>query len=128
MSGLLNPGWRDELVKRLNSSSDFHSASLWFDGSVLLEMGGESAWLKIYAGRVIDVQNKASPFGFSFALRAPERVWAELLRNPRNMILSFTGSGRISVEGNQLEFMRLTKTVVTLVDGMRALVQSGGDD
>ena len=91
-------------------------------------MGDQAVWLKIYAGRVIDVQDRASPFGFTFALRAPERVWEELLRDRRNMILSFTGSGRISVEGNQLEFMRLTKTVVTLVDGMRALVQGGDDD
>ena len=39
----------------------------------------------------------------------------------RNELLAFAGSGKIQVEGNQLEFMRLTKTAILLVDGLRAL-------
>lgn len=124
MGTFFRPGWETELRDWLNSSQDFQSGARWFDGSVLLGMGDRTLWLKIYEGRVIDVKPHSSPFGFTFALKAPEQTWDRLLEERRNEILSYTGKGEILVEGNSLEFMRLTKTVIALVDGMRALVRS----
>ena len=105
----------------LNASVDFQGATKWFDGSILLVSEGNILWLKVYSGQVIDVREKPSPFGFTFALRATGENWSRLLKAERNELLSFTGSGKIQVEGNQLEFMRLTKTAILLVDGLRAL-------
>lgn len=121
MGSLFKPGWENHLEERLNGSSDFQSGARWFDGSVLLGMGDEILWLKIYDGRVIDHKPHLTPLGFTFALKAPEAVWRALLEEDRNEIFSYTGAKNISVEGNLLEFMRLTKTVIALVDGMRAL-------
>ena len=121
MGSLFSPGWENRLREWLDGSSDFQGAARWFDGSVLLGMGDEILWLKIYDGRVIDHKPHPPPFGFTFALKASEESWRALLQEDRNEILSYTGSKKILVEGNLLEFMRLTKTVVALVDGMRAL-------
>lgn len=121
MGSLFTPGWENDLEERLNGSSDFQSGARWFDGSVLLGMGDEILWLKIYDGRVIDHKPYLTPLGFTFALKAPEAIWRALLQEDRNEILSYTGSKKILVEGNLLEFMRLTKTVIALVDGMCAL-------
>lgn len=121
MSALFRPGWETELRDRLNGSEDFQGGARWFDGSVLLGMGETALWLKIYDGRVIDVKNQPSPFGFTFALKASEESWRSLLQEPRNEVLAYAGKGKLLVEGNALEFMRLTKMVIALVDGMRSL-------
>jgi hypothetical protein len=115
--------WSGRLKTWLNSSADFTSGSHWFDGAVLLEIGDEIVWLKIYGGQVIDVQKQPSPLGFTFSLKAREEAWRAFLRADRNEILSFTGSRRIVVEGNQLEFMRLTKMIVALAEGLRAVLR-----
>jgi len=54
-----------KLMTWLNPSADFHGATKWFDGSILLVNDGEVLWLKVYSGRVIDVQDKPSLFGFT---------------------------------------------------------------
>ena len=114
-------GQGKKLMDWLNASVDFQGATKWFDGSILLVSDSNILWLKVYSGRVIDVHDKPSPFGFTFALRATGEDWTRLLNMERNELLAFTGSGKIQVEGNQLEFMRLTKTAILLVDGLRAL-------
>ncbi len=114
-------GQGKKLMDWLNASADFQGATKWFDGSILLVSDSGILWLKVYSGRVIDVHDKPSPFGFTFALRATGENWTRLLKAERNELLVFTGSGKIQVEGNQLEFMRLTKTAILLVDGLRAL-------
>jgi hypothetical protein len=122
---LLKPGWESELRDGLNNSADFAEGARWFDGSILLGIGEQTLWLKIYAGHVIDHKPHVSPFGFTFALKAPEETWRALIEERRNEILSYTGSRKILAEGNLLEFMRLTKTVCALVDGMRAVLGAG---
>ena len=121
MGSLFKQGWENHLKEQLNGSSDFQSGARWFDGSVLLGMGEEILWLKIYDGRVIDHKPHPTPLGFTFALKASEESWRALLQEDRNEILSYAGARKVTVEGNLLEFMRLTKTVILLVDGMRAL-------
>jgi hypothetical protein len=123
--GIFKPGWESELKDWLNNSADFADGARWFDGSILLGIGEQTLWLKIYAGHVIDLKPHVSPFGFTFALKAPEEVWRALIEERPNEILTYTGSRKILAEGNLLEFMRLTKTVCVLVDGMRAVLGAG---
>ncbi len=125
MGLLLRPGWEKQLGDWLNNSADFTNGARWFDGSILLGIGDQSLWLKIYDGRVIDLKPHVSPFGFTFALKAPEDIWRVLIGEKRNEILSYTGSKKILAEGNLLEFLRLTKMVAALVDGMRAVLGAG---
>lgn len=123
MGPLFSSGWENQLRDWLNGSSEFQSGARWFDGSVLVSMGDETLWLKIYDGRVIDLKPYPSPLGFTFALKASAQTWEVLLGEDRNEILSYTGARKISVEGNLLEFMRVTKTVIALVDGLRAVAR-----
>ncbi len=59
-------GQGKKLMDWLNASADFQGAAKWFDGSILLVSDGNILWLKVYSGRVIDVHDKPSPFGFTF--------------------------------------------------------------
>ncbi len=78
-----------KLMDWLNASADFQGATKWFDGSVLLLSDSKVLWLKVYSGRVIDVHDKPSRFGSTFALRASGEDWAWLIKAERNELLAF---------------------------------------
>ena len=82
-------GQGKKLMDWLNASADFQGATKWFYGSILLVSDGNIMWLKVYSGRVIDVPDKPSPFGFTFALRATGEDWTRLLKAERNELLAF---------------------------------------
>ncbi len=64
MSFLADRAFQDRFVSALNAHPGFNEQAQWFDGSVLLEVGTDLLWLKIYKGKVIDHQ----PCRFSFRL------------------------------------------------------------
>ncbi|MBI2369136.1 MAG: hypothetical protein HYV08_02655 [Deltaproteobacteria bacterium] len=113
--------WAIQLQATANEDAEFAGAARWFDGSVFLRFGSAAYWMKIYGGRVIDVQAGPSPLGFTFAIGGEESVWRELLRDPRNRFLEFAAAGRLSVEGNLLEYMRITKAVIRLIEAARKI-------
>jgi hypothetical protein len=127
MALLFHAGWENQFADWLNDSADFTAGARWFDGSVLLAIGERNLWLKIYDGRVIDFKGHPSPFGFTLKLSASSETWRALLEEKRNEILAYAGAKKILAEGNLLEFMRLTKMVVALVDGLRAVLKATRD-
>ena len=66
MSFLADRALQDRFVAALNAHPGFNEQAQWFDGSVLLEVGTDLLWLKIYKGKVIDHQPAVSPFGYTF--------------------------------------------------------------
>ncbi|HEU0031152.1 MAG TPA: hypothetical protein VFQ53_11005 [Kofleriaceae bacterium] len=117
----LPPDWRTRLQAWASQDAELIEAATWFDGAVLLELGESVAWLKIYAGRVIDVRDSAAVFGYTFALRGPAAVWQVLLVDPHASVHQLVLLGKLRVDGNQLEFSRLSKLVAVLVRGLRAV-------
>jgi hypothetical protein len=65
--------------------------------------------------------------GFTLKLSASTETWRALVEEGRNEILAYTGAKKILAEGNLLEFMRLTKMVIALVDGLRAVLVRTSD-
>lgn len=115
------PDWRTRLQTWLNDCSDFVAGGTWFDGAILVELGDQAVWLKIYDGRAIDVREAAAVFGYTFALRGPAAVWNALLGDERASVFQLVLLGRLRVDGNQLEFTRLSKVAASIVRGLRAV-------
>lgn len=131
MSFLTRPAFQASFVKALNANRDFVEQTRWFDGSVLLEVGDDRLWLKIYCGRVIDHQSAVPPFGYTFKFSGAEAAWKQLLSGKRRWAdLTFPGKrdfgddpglsrvGELSVaiatEGNLLEAGRMTEAMFQL--------------
>lgn len=128
MSFLADRGSRERFVAALNAHAGFNEQAQWFDGSVLLEVGSELLWLKVYKGKVIDHQTAVPPFGYTFKFSGSEASWQLLVSGQRLWSdLTFPGkryfeddpsltkAGALEVEirteGNLLEAGRMTEAM-----------------
>ena len=124
MSFLAERVFQERFVSALNANASFNEQAQWFDGSVLLEVGTDSLWLKIYKGKVIDHQPAVPPFGYTFKfsgseaswklLTSGERLWSDLTFPGKRYFaddpgLATVGTPHVEIrtEGNLLEAARL---------------------
>ena len=131
MSFLAEAAFQERFVNALNAQPNFKEQTQWFDGSVLLEVGADQLWLKIYRGKVIDHQPSVPPFGYTFKfsgseaswrfLTSGERRWADLTFPGKRYFdddpkLSTVGSLHVEIrtEGNLLEAGRLSEAMFQL--------------
>ena len=59
------------LQERMNGDATFHTASRWSDVKVLLCLGDQRYWLKLYGGKIIDVMDyfpMANPLGWDYMI------------------------------------------------------------
>jgi hypothetical protein len=116
--------WARAVAERLAGDERFASATAEWDGTLGLRCGDAEVHLRIYRGRVIDVTRR-SPHGATFTVEAGELAWTELLTGPRNDFIRRAMRGEFDVRGSAYEYLRLTKAVVLLVDGARAILTEG---
>lgn len=136
MSFLANHAFQEKLVQALNANSLFNEQALRFDGSVLLEVGADRLWLKIYKGKVIDHQTAVPAFGYTFKFSGSEASWRLLVDGKRLWAdLTYPGTRYfdddpelktvgafhvdIATEGNLLEAGRLTEAMFHLAYTLR---------
>jgi hypothetical protein len=142
MSFLSDRAFQERFIAALNAHAEFHEQAQWFDGSVLLEAGADTLWLKIYKGKVIDCQTTVPPFGYTFKLSGSEASW-NLLTSGRRMWSDLTFPGKryfdddpslsgvgslpveIRTEGNLLEAGRLTEAMFQMAYVLRDCVRTG---
>lgn len=140
MSFLADRAFRERFVSALNAHSGFNEQAQWFDGSVLLEVGSDLLWLKIYKGKVIDHQQAAPPFGYTFKfsgseaswklLTGAQRQWADLTFPGKRYFdddpeLSAAGAPEVEIrtEGNLLEAGRLAEAMFLMAYVLRDCVR-----
>jgi acyl dehydratase len=116
--------WAELLVAYLGAHDDFRGAVDTFDGSIGLQAGRESVQLRVYRGEVLDVA-RTTPHGATFTLCGSERAWTELALGSRNDFLARTSRDEFWASGDMFEYLRMTKALVALWDGVRAL--AGGE-
>ncbi len=136
MSFIADPALQQRFIEALNASEEFNIQALAFDGSILLQVDADQLWLKIYKGKVIDHDQAAPVFGYTFKLSGTEASWNLLLEGKRRWAdLTFPGTryfdndpelktvGQVHVdiatEGNLLEAARLTEAVFVLAYALR---------
>ena len=131
MSFLAEAAFQERFVNALNAQPIFKEQTQWVDGSVLLEVGSDLLWLKIYRGKVIDYQPSVPPFGYTFKFSGSEASWRLLTSGERRWAdLTFPGKRyfdddpelltvgsphvEIRTEGNLLEAGRLSEAMFQL--------------
>jgi hypothetical protein len=139
MSFLADRAFHERFVSALNAHQVFNEQAQWFDGSVLLEVGTDLLWLKIYKGKVIDHQPAVPPFGYTFKFSGSEASWALLTSGQRlwadltfpgkryfddDPALASAGSAQVEIrtEGNLLEAGRLSEAMFQMAYVLRDCV------
>ncbi len=118
----------ETLQTQLNESDEFAAVSKWSDVKVLLCLGGERYWLKLYGGKVIDVMEYlplTNPLGWDYRIAADLETWEELRQSGAagrsNAGAAFLNTGRIEVDGNMLHANRMIESTYLLLDAIRDL-------
>jgi hypothetical protein len=142
MSFLSDRAFQERFVSALNGHAPFNEQAQWFDGSVLLEAGADTLWLKIYKGKVIDHQTATPAFGYTFKFSGSEASW-NLLTSGQRMWSDLTFPGKryfdddpslssagtlpveIRTEGNLLEAGRLAEAMFQMAYVLRDCVRAG---
>lgn len=100
-----------KLSELLERNENFVSSTKYFDGSIQINLGKEKIWIKAFMGRAILVTQEPPPFGFTFAIEGPPAEWRFALGGHKNRFREALMTGRLTVQGNRIEFSRIGKAV-----------------
>jgi len=109
----------------LGRNENFVSSTKYFDGSIQLGIGKEKIWIKAFMGRVILVTQEPPPFGFTFAIEGNPAEWRRALGGTKNRFREALMTGRLSVQGNRIEFSRIGKAVHGLSEVLMQMLKEG---
>jgi putative sterol carrier protein len=115
----------DRLQELLGANPDFSSSTRFFDGAIQLHLGGEKVWIKAFMGRAILVTQEIPPFGYTFAISGAPEDWGFALGGPKNRFREAIVTGRLAVEGNQMEFSRIARAVHGLSQVLMDMLRDG---
>lgn len=126
--GIQDQEFRDRFLEALAADPEFEAEARWFDGSILLGVGGEQLWVKIYRGKAIDTLEFVPVFGYTFKLSGSEHAWEMLgsgertftdlvsagsryLDSTDDAVIDAAGGGyappELAIEGNGVEAGRM---------------------
>lgn len=112
-------GWRDALADEVSTGA-FETASMEFDGSVALEIGDQTAWFKVYRGRVIDTEPYVPSFGATFRVVGSKDAWTSVAAGDQSLSGAIH-AGDVWTAGNKLEANRMREMLELLVRGLQEL-------
>ena len=112
--------WLAEVVRpRLAADPEVRRAGKTFSGTVGIGVDRRTTSLVFHAGELIAVERGAGLHGPTFTIRAAASTWEAMLGSPRNLFLRHFHAGEVQVEGDLIEFLRLTEFVLLIVDALR---------
>ena len=109
----------------LNANSDFAQSGKFFDGSIQLNFGQETFWIKVFMGSTIYITREPPPFGFTFAIKCSVDDWRFAIAGSKNRFREALITNRLCFEGNQIEFSWVGKAVHGLIDVLMQMVIEG---
>lgn len=117
MSVSTTAGRVQALQQQLNASKAFKRASEWADTKVLLVVGEEKFWLKLYRGQIIDLMEflpMTNALGYDVRVAGDEAAWARVDRGAKSWDVISTG--QVGIEGNLIEANRLHEAFCILIE------------
>ena len=114
-----------KISEKLGRNENFSSSTKYFDGSIQLNIGVEKIWMKVFMGRLIWVTQDPPPFGYTFAIEGPPEEWRWALGGHKNRFREALMTGRLTVQGNRIEFSRIGKAVHGLSEVLLEMVREG---
>lgn len=109
-----NDTWLADTVAAVNGDGEFSTAAEHFDGSVALEIGDQTMWLKIYRGEIIDTEPYVPQFGATFRLVGNKEAWQQLAAGDVSLSQALYETD-IRSKGNKLEANRLRDAIELFV-------------
>ena len=104
----------------LAADPEIQRAGRTFSGVIGIGIDRKTFALVFHAGQLVAVDRSPGVRGATFSIRAAGPVWEAMLSEPRNLFLRHFHAGDVAVEGDLIEFLRLTELVLLIVDGLRA--------
>ena len=119
-------GFVTAVCEELNRSPRFATVTKWSDVKVLLGIGSQRYWLKLYGGKVIDTMEYlplTNPLGWDYMIVGELDAWEALRASGpgSNAGAALLNQGRIAVDGNMLEANRMFESTLLLLDAIRDL-------
>ena len=119
MTTILDDDWRTALADHVSTDA-FERATAQFDGSVAFEIGDETAWFKVYRGRVIDTEPYVPAFGATFRVTGDREAWARVVTGETSLSGAIHAAD-LRTAGNKLEANRMREMLELLVRGLQHL-------
>ncbi|MFF0224171.1 hypothetical protein [Streptomyces sp. NPDC004629] len=114
--------WARLLADALEKDGQFTRLTSTWDGTIGFGIGGETMLLRVYKGRILDV-GRRMPHGPTFTVHASEKTWVELVTGPENDFTRRAMCDQFRTTGDAYEYLRLNRTLVAVIDVMRALAR-----
>lgn len=105
------------LQQECNDSNAFKRASEWADTKVLLVIGTEKFWLKLYRGQIIDVMEflpMTNALGYDVLVSGDDAAWARVDNGAKSWDVISTG--QVAIEGNLIEANRLHEAICIMIE------------
>lgn len=115
-----NDSWVADTVASVNDDDEFATATEHFDGSVALEIGDRTLWLKVYRGEIIDTEPYVPQFGATFRLVGDADAWRQLAAGEWSLSQALYETG-VRTKGNKLEANRLRDGLELFVRHLRSV-------
>ena len=110
--------WIKAFHEKCNANPDFNRASMWADTRIVLGIGDNRYYMKVYRGKIIDIMEYlpfSNALGYDIILNAPVDVWKKVIEK-QNTFLHLAFLGEIERDGNILECNRLHEAISIMTD------------
>ncbi|WP_226043239.1 hypothetical protein [Natrinema sp. DC36] len=112
--------WIEEIQQRCNEDEHFNRVSEWSDVNVVLEVGDERYWLKLYGGEIIDTmpyEPMSNPLGYDIILSGSRDAW-KAVNDAEMPFWNAYSTGEITIDGNIMEANRMHEALVRMAELM----------
>lgn len=110
--------WVKEIQERCNGDEQFNRVAEWSDVNLVLEVGDERYWLKLYGGEIIDTMEYepiSNPLGYDIILSGSKDVW-QAVNDAEIPFWNAYSTGQITIDGNLLEANRMHDAIVRMAE------------
>lgn len=112
--------WVEGVQERCNEDDHFHEAAEWSDVNLVIEVGEERYWLKLYGGEVIDAMKyepMSNALGYDIIVSGSREAWRPIVDGEDTFWKAYS-NGEITIDGDLLEANRMHEAIVRITELM----------
>lgn len=112
--------WLETLQDRCNEDEQFERATEWSDVNLVVEVGEERYWLKLYGGEVIDVmayEPMSNALGYDIVVSGERSAWEPVVAGEDTFWKAYS-QGTVAIDGNLLQANRMHEALVRMAELM----------
>lgn len=112
--------WLEAVRERCNEDEQFERATEWSDVNLVIEVGEERYWLKLYGGEIIDAMEyvpMANALGYDVIVSGEQAAWEPVIAGEDTFWKAYS-QGTIAIDGNLLQANRMHEALVRMAELM----------